>query len=88
MHVKVDGRSVFKDSVGAGTYARSKIKLERIPIGFHTVEIESKLGGASFSKNFFILFNRTMIFEYFKGSQAVDMPYFRSQTMMRNFYPD
>ena len=88
MKVNFDNKSVFKDSVKAGTYARSTIKLERVPLGFHKVEIESNLGGATYSKEFFILFKRTMIFEYFKEGQGIDIPYFRSRIIKGRFYPD
>jgi len=88
MKVSFDGKPVFNDSVKAGTYVRSEIELERVPFGLHKVEIVSNLGRATYSKEFFILFNRTMIFEYFKKGQVLDIPYFRSRTMMGKFIPD
>lgn len=88
MNVNFDNKSVFNDSVKAGTYKRSTIKLEGVPPGFHKLEIKSNLGGATYSKNVFILFKRTMIFEYFKEGQGIDIPYFRSRTIKGRFYPD
>jgi len=87
LQFKFNNKIVFLDSVKAGTYARSTYVIESVPIGFHKFELDSKLGNARYSKRMFILFNRTVIFEYFKAGQYRDFPYFRSEIMMGPFFP-
>jgi hypothetical protein len=87
LQFKFNNKIVFLDSVKVGTYARSTYVIESVPIGFHKFELESKLGNARYSKRMFILFNRTVIFEYFKAGQYRDVPYFRSEIIMGPFFP-
>lgn len=88
MKFYLDGNLIFSDSVEAGTYNRSSIKLEGVRNGFHKFEIESERGRARYSKKIFIFLNRTVIFEYFKGGESSNLPYIRSRTMVKKFFPD
>ena len=88
MILKVNGNLVFKDSVNSGTYFRRSIDVDQIQFGFCDIEVESVLGNAKYSNRFFILFNRTIVLEYFNDTGNLEIPYYKGRSMHGSFYPD
>ena len=88
MRLKFDSTVIFADSVKAGTYFRRSIELKNVSNGFHDVQVESILGNAKFSKRFFVLFNRTVVLEYFKRGEKVETPFYIGRSMYGRYFPD
>jgi hypothetical protein len=88
MNLKVNGKLVFNDSVNSGTYFRSSIDVDKVQFGFCNIEVESALGNAKYSNRFFILFNRTIVLEYFNDDGNLGIPHYKGRSMHGSFYPD
>ena len=73
--LKVDGELVFNDSLQSSQYFNEKVVLEDFKIGFHELELSTKLGGVSHVEKKFFLFNKTVVVSFFDNSTKLEKPY-------------
>ena len=88
IQMDIDGKTVFSDSLNSWVYLRKKVVIKDVGIGFHEINIKTKLGNASYQIGNFFFFNKTQVINYFDNSAESAKPYFWSWSKFGEFVAD